>query len=216
MIFWLIVFVIIIFISAFLAYLSMKNFPQAPLAGDNGVFLVRSPEFLTADLLQKLKNSLNDQIISIERLFKGSKKALVIFGPKNTLSEFSELNLLELEDFTLMDSSKILVLDVSIKNELSQLISTNLSEEDQIWFQIVLAPKRGNKFISQTRLAIISENKEKQHSLLGEFLKLNKTIYKKPVALSSQDIFENFKKRTIFPTGSSKREISSDQILRLL
>ena len=90
------------------------------------------------------------QIISLERLFRGQKSALVIFGPKEVLRKFAEqLNLLELEDYSGVDPSKISVWEIG-KNKDAKLLEIeylfinmpNLLENEQFWWQVTLYAKK--------------------------------------------------------------------------
>ncbi len=74
-----------------------------------GVFLIRDERQLTPEILRKIRDvgnsglvqeGLDPLIISFERLIKGTQSVLVLFGPKQILNQFSELSLLELEDFS--------------------------------------------------------------------------------------------------------------------
>src|SRR5437870_4004856 len=105
MILWLLLFFLTVAISFVLAYQSMRDYQENPghFKIEYSLFLIRSPEALNINVLKAIEVELSKEnlIISLERLFKGTKTALVIFGPKIILQKFSTtLNLLELEEYT--------------------------------------------------------------------------------------------------------------------
>ena len=104
MIIWIILFVVVLGISLFLAYESMANYHENPRHNTitHTLFLIRKPENLTSDLLKKIyQQAQKDRLtVSFERLIKGSREALVVFGPAVLLSHLTALDLLELEDYS--------------------------------------------------------------------------------------------------------------------
>jgi hypothetical protein len=99
-----IIFLIIIAISGYFAYLSMKDFYELPERG-YGLFLIRNPNALTIESLEKLRKEL--RIISFERLFKDEKSALVLYTPKEIVVSLSDFKPLELEDYVKVDKTKL-------------------------------------------------------------------------------------------------------------
>ena len=152
MIMWLLLFVLIVIISFLLAYQSMKDFPERGQEGlEHGLYLIRNPRNLTSGVLEQIhRTSLRDHfVISLERLFKGSKSALVIYGPKQVLGEFTQLSLLELEEYTDAAGDKATSWEVGTKDQMALHISVPrpwdnkplLDEPEQFWWQIVLKPQ---------------------------------------------------------------------------
>lgn len=148
---WAALFLIIVAISALLAYQSMKDYEQKPSLKDTySLFLIKNPlgvvkvlDSLHLSLLQK------SQLVSFERLFKGSQSALVIYGPKATLQIFNnDLNLLELEEYTQADASLITAWEMGTKDLASFHLEKfnifeglpSLQDAEQWWWQLVLQP----------------------------------------------------------------------------
>lgn len=216
MIFWLFIFLLILAVSAFLAYSSMKNFPQIPGSLEGyGVFLIRSPQSLTNEILEELRKNLKNQTISLERLFKGDKRALVIFGPRNSLNKFPELELLELEDYTNLGSEDVLAFEVGMKGN-SAFVAGQLSDNEQIWYQMILGLGKGSNFLVQTRIAIISESSKNRQALGENLFNLNKTFSKLPLPQTSSQILESFKKRILLPLRKQRFHSSAKEILSSL
>lgn len=151
---WFILFFLVVAVSFLLAYQSMKDFPRTPSRKEEeyGLFLVRAPKFLDSMFLNNVHNDLlkEGKVLSVERLFKGSQSALVVFGPRNVLQRYPNLNLLELEDYTNVDPANIQVWETGLKNEaeFTKLPPTNIfvnlpevEELGQFWWQVVLKPK---------------------------------------------------------------------------
>lgn len=163
MIIWFILFFIVVLVSLVLAYKSMEDYREttAGLNINYSLFLVRQPEALTKEVINSLHQSILKEglILSFERLFKGAKSALVIFGPFHILQPFSSnLGLLELEDYThKIDPSKlekgsspgVAAWEVGTKNPpadplfMSNLFQTlpPLESEEEWWWQVAVQPR---------------------------------------------------------------------------
>jgi hypothetical protein len=135
-----IIFVLVLTASILLALRSMGNYrtkasqSKVPF----GVFLVQKPEQLTVDTLNALYATLTKEsrIISFERLAKGSRKALVIYGPKAVLTPFTELlGLLELEDYAVNTKSPVVNgIEVGmIPNAATVMSASKLLTEPMYW-----------------------------------------------------------------------------------
>lgn len=154
MLLWVALFFIIIAISFLLAYQSMKDFAEKPsaLGKDYSLFLIRNPQALSIKLLEELHalTLKTGHIITLERLFKGPKSAVVIFGPKSILDNYPDLNLLELEDYTNIPETDIIAWEVGTKDPVLfhfEPVSVfkqlpKLNESQQFWWQLTL---RGSK-----------------------------------------------------------------------
>lgn len=156
MILWLLLFLLIVAISFILAYQSMKDFREVP-GIENSVFLIREIHALTNRFLESLYESTKEEgdIISLERLVKGTQSALVIFGPKNILQQYiTQLNLLELEDYTKVDPKKISIWEMVVKDrsifetEDFEILKNlpSLEKDEQLWWQVILKAQSTNDF----------------------------------------------------------------------
>lgn len=157
MIIWGILFAIIILTSFFLAFRSMRNYHERPIYHKSAysLYLIKNEAGLSEDLLLHLNSIIKKMqlIISFERLCKGSKKALVVYGPAIIIKQFmQELNLIELEDYTLENRQmpSILAWEISAKEfkKTDKKVlgfleaAKDLSENEEIWWQIVTQPQR--------------------------------------------------------------------------
>lgn len=136
---FLIGFVVIILISFWLAYRSMKDYREhPPKKVEYGTFLVRTPHNFKPQILEFIASQakLSKSLFSVEYLQKGSQKALILYIPKSLFSKLPMLHLLEIEDH----------LD-KVKNENSaqefHLASpaSSLEVHSQVFSQIKLAPQ---------------------------------------------------------------------------
>lgn len=207
MILWLVLFLLIVGISFVLALQSMKDYQEIPENEkfEYGLFLIRKPENFNAKLLDSIRELLRPAslIISFERLFKGSKSALTIFGPKKILDKFaSELGLLELEDYTSnLKKGDISIWEVGVKSpKKTELESNNIFEnlpkfeaEDQFFWQVVLGLAQ-----TQIRAAVYSKDPERVKVLAHQFqnLKIDKLI-KIPRPFTMEQMMDFFKLRAL-------------------
>ena len=172
MILWLVLFFLIVTTSFVLALFSMRDFQEIPRGrGEYGLFLIRKPSELKADVLDLIHTNILDEglIISLERLFKGKKSTLVIFGPKKVLDSLKQLDLLELEDYAEVKEENLSVWEVSptIKSFFKDL--PMFHEEEEFWWQLVLQAKKDEKnmkfFQSQIRAVVYSTDPKKRLDL---------------------------------------------------
>lgn len=140
-------FFIIIGVSAYFAYLSMKDFYELPEGRVYGLFLLRNPNALNLGNLNKLQSL--GIILSIERLYRGSKSALVLYAPKETIAKFPDLKPLELEDYSR-------AYNIDKKNKSGELWRQFVVQGGQDGFKVEkrelqVAPKMDSKLLSDFR-----------------------------------------------------------------
>lgn len=231
MVLWLILFLLVIAISFILAFLSMRDYHEIPqhTKVEYGLFLIRQVEGLNAQTLDSIRELMHAEglIISIERLFKGKQAALTIFGPKKILGQFvTQLNLLELEDYTLdLSHQETFVWEVGTKdNQLPQGLDNifeNLPQlhiEDQFLWQIILTTKgkKDPSFQTQIRAAVYSKDPSRRKALapILQNLHVDKLV-KIPRPFTPEQMMEFYKLRSL--SADTKGPIlGSEDILRLL
>ena len=99
----------------------MKDYQEIPsqTGEEYGVFLIRKPYQFSPDLLTSFHADCLDSglVISFERLVKGTKSALLVYGPKKLLINHKNiLDLLELEDYAANVQEGILAWEVGMKS----------------------------------------------------------------------------------------------------
>lgn len=215
MILWIALFILIIGISFVLALQSMKDYQEIPQQSktEYGLFLIRQTTAFTPGLLNSLHHIMLKKglVISIERLFKGHKAALTLFGPKEILVQYSnQLDLLELEDYTLnLDGKNIHAWEVGVKeaNRLNTKLVSDifkdlpvLADEDQFFWQIILGAKRDKNFLFQTQIRAIVYSKDPQRQKtngpLFQNLSLGELV-KVPRPFGTEQIVNFFKLRSL-------------------
>lgn len=178
MIWWIALFLLIIGISFILAHRSMKDYDKYGLSRrtsgqslnvEYSLFLIRRTQNFGKEFLDYLHKQLSAEglIVSFERLFKGRETALTIFGPKKILEQFTEISLLELEDYTLaLDSKDISIWEINEPNNIFRHLS-ELGNEDQFFWQVVLGPKQAGEpfFQGQIRAVLYSKDPLKRKAL---------------------------------------------------
>lgn len=177
-----------------------------------GVYLVRNISNFNINSLNLILDSfLEKGLISFERLFKDGETALVIFGP-NSLLKYKDLNLLELEDYTSLDLTKLSIFEAHLKSakNLKEHLPILLKDE-RIWIQLV-CKNRKSQIDCQIRIVIYSENRLKE--LTEQFQANFKDILiKVPRPYSKSQLFEFYKERAFIKGDMSK--LSSENILNL-
>lgn len=220
MLLWGLLLLLILAISFVLAKLSMKDYTEIPSSPDFGLFLMKQQGNLNQELLDLIYDDLQktNSIISFERLFKGEETALVIYGSKKLLSNYTNtLGLLELEDYTSFDEKDLGVWEIGIK----QLTIDNgqwtmgdnlpqLLEDEQLWWQLIIS--KGYK--CQIKVAVVSKDPVKQQGL-AETLVLPENIIKLPKVYSTAQLLDFYQKRS-FQINEDNPLLNPQQILKLL
>lgn len=223
MILWVVLFALVVAISFVLAARSMRDFTEIPTNEQYSLFLIRKTQGLSAELLNSIHESLlrSKSIISFERLFKGAKSALVVYGPTKLLSSYHELlNLLELEDYTNVDLNHISAWEVGIKGpassfKIEQKVFNNLpqlSDTEQFWWQILISS--GLKV--QIRAIVVTQDTEKRNSLTQTLHHLApEKVVKLPKAFSNEQILEFYRTRS-FKKDDKNPSLRTQDIVHLL
>ncbi len=229
MILWIVLFILIIAISFVLAIRSMRDFQEIPSKDqDYGLFLIRKTFALEKNLLDSIHDDLGSskQFLSFERLIKGDKSALCVYGPKNILLKYKiELDLLELLDYTNVDLEYFSAWEEGPKNP-KQLTSEEirnyfkkfppLSSDEQFWWQLILFPKKDGHFQTQIRAVVISADASKRESLTFTLQNLEPNLLiKLPKAFSNAQLLDFYQKRS-FNKSSNNPQLSSREALALL
>lgn len=205
MILWVVLFILIIAISFVLAFRSMKDYQEIPQQGkaEYGLFLIRKPSGFNTMFLDELliKTKGVNLIVSIERLFKDKKSALLLFAPKNILQNFfDQLDLIELEDYTPSLSVKdTVVWEVGFKKNIPNEIMPNIFSafpdllgNDQFFWQVILGGKR-----TQIRAVLYSEDPARLQMLATALQQLGiPMLHKVPLPFSNEQMLQFFKSRS--------------------
>lgn len=221
--FW-ILFLLIVFISAILAYLSMRDFGKSPqdFAQYNSLFLIRKVDALTPKLLEWLyqRTEKSGKIFSLERLFKGSESALVIYGPSKMLLELtSTLDLIELEDYARQEVEAS-VWEMGVKGKVGPqkeslfLDFPKLDKGEQVWYQIVLQAQKGknSQFSCQIRVAVLSSDLKRRKKLSEALQTPKRHFVKIPQAFSTTQILDFYRKRSM--VGRTYAKLTEDEIVK--
>lgn len=171
MLIWIILFLVVVGVSFVLAFRSMGDYREAPRPSvPYSVFLIGNPRALTSNTLQNLSEALfrDKLILSFERLFKGSKRALVVFGPAYILQPFSsELGLSEIEDYSRKITGQVGAWEIGKKSghttaghDVSSYIP-DLKDDEEFWWQVVLRPGGNADFTATVRAVFRGRNRER-------------------------------------------------------
>lgn len=230
MIFWVMLFILVVLISFFLAMQSMRNFREVPQAQeeDYGLFLIRKTINITLDLLDQLHTLILKEgfIVSFERLFKGSESTLVLFAPRRIAQNYLDLlDLIEIEDYTDVPKEGILGFEMGTKesnynnNKNLQNFFVNfpkLEDAETIWWQLIIMAKKDRFFEIVPRVVIrgrdlirAAEIEKKLHHLAGGFL------IKIPKPYSIGQILQFYQQRN-FGKDMHNPTITSNEVLNLI
>lgn len=226
---------VVMVVSFLLALRSMSGYQERPLDSPStySLFLVGNPEAVKPELIEKLYGVAlaGRQIISFERLFKGSKRALVIFGPVAILQPLmGELKLTELEDYSREVNGEVFAWEVGKKDSHpSDITDFNLLKEvprlqdkEELWWQIVLQPEKNERFCVTVRAVFKTSEKGRVNQLEVELAKIGRDsgLAFLPQAYSSSQILNFYRERSLpYKLLSSKGavlELSSAQVYSLL
>jgi len=208
----------------------MKDYREAPAPSvAYSLFLVGRPQAFNSELIQKLHSeALNGKLaLSFERLFKGSKRALVIFGPVGLLAPFKEsLELTEIEDYSSRVSDYMRAWEVGKKSSQNNINLSileyipTLHENEEFWWQIVTKPDKSS-FKSTIRAVFRANQKERLLALSEELSRIGKGegLAQIPEAYSSTQVVRFYQERSLplgFSSDSTSLNLSFDEIHSLL
>lgn len=164
----------------------MQDYMEKPadFSSLNALYLIQKPEGLTEELLGEIHRELmtESQLVSFEKLYKGEKRALVIFGPVSVLKNFElKLNLLELEDYTKKisevqnkSSGEVSAWEVGLKKaghsfvdlaKINDLVPP-LSEGEEFWWQAVIQPLKDQPvFLASLRAVLITGSSKRNQEV---------------------------------------------------
>lgn len=219
MILWVLLFVLVVAISFVLAVKSMRDYQEIPAqAGEEyALFLIRQPNALTKELLGSIHEDLLNSglMVSFERLIKGTKAALVVFGPKKTFAVHKDhLDLLELEDYTNVNIGQIAVWEVVIKHPEVPNFPT-ISADDQVWWQLILSAGKNQLFHPHIRVVMVSADVRRRELLKQTLQDLSSDKFiKLPKDFSDASLLDFYKKRAF--RKDTNRNLSPEEVLRLL
>ncbi len=236
---WLLVIAGIIVVSFILALRSMKNYQEIPPSRyPYGIFLIQNPQNLQNGVLNKLYDfSLEaNAIVSLEKLYKGSEFAIVIFAPHNIIQFIPELELLEIEDYLQKDDKtndpkkasvdEIIVWSLNPKNEAEIEIPQTfladfvLEESQQLFWQLVLAPhKKEQHFQVNIRVMVVDGDVHKRIELarnLSNYLQTSTNLTKKESTHSLSSLYNSYQKRALIPSEIEGFVLSTQKIKELI
>lgn len=236
MILWIILSILVIAISFVLALQSMKDYQEisSQTGEEYGVFLIRKPYQFGPDVLASLhKDCLaSGLVISFERLVKGSKAALVVYGSKKLLnSHANTLDLVELEDYVINTPENISAWEVGTKNNSKLGIESVknyfqkfplLSEEEQFWWQLVLVANKDllnpkKSFQAQIRAVLHSPDQTKRVNLAKTLQNLAPDkLTKLPKAFSDAQLIDFYQKRSLRRDDKNPLLLSEEVVQLLL
>lgn len=242
---WIVLFFIIILVSAVLAFRSMKDYEEFPGSENiNSLFFVANSQNFTENSLKKLhKAFLNSkQFFSLERLNKGQERVLVIFGPREIPEILPELKLVEIEDY-LADPNSLeqnnMDKKASVNHALTWLIegklnkkplhigeelkNLDLGKDQQFHIQIVAIPEAAitdlEKFQSTIRVMVVEDDSIERVALakiLTQGLEQATGFNRHQDNFPEQKKFESFKQRSLVPKEVTPFSLSCQEIYALL
>lgn len=233
MLIWFILALIVFAISFVLAFRSMGDYRESSqeTSAAYSLFLVGKPRAFTIELMVELYQSAlaGRKILSLERLFRGSKRALVIFGPHQLLWQFREiLGLVELEDYCLVDRREFSTWEMGRKNNDQKVagvvnFTASLAEGEEFWWQLVLQPALGSDpvFKATVRAAILAADKSAAQSLQKKFTAVGSEagLVMLPQAYSGKQLAKFYQERSLSAAPDPKGEaltLSVSEVIYLL
>lgn len=235
---WIALFTLTFIISLIMAYRSMSDYYEqaSNFPVTYSQYLVGNPEGLTAEILRGLHNSAYDSrfILSFERLFKGSRRALVIFGPTTILHTLvGPLKLTELEDYSKrvgevqIKSGEVATWGMGRKKGDTATLQTEnffvslpeLLESEEFWWQIVLQPKgsrESGEFESTIRAVLLAGNSARATTLKSDFSKLGQEegLAETPKAHTTEEFLKLYSERAL--PKEYTQTITPEEVLSLV
>lgn len=243
---WIVLFFIIILVSAVLAFRSMRDYEEFPDSiATNTLFYIANPQKFNEASLGKLHDFFWDrkQFFSLERLNKGQERALAFFGPKELPEILPELKLIEIEDYvsdlTILDVKSDSEKTVSVNESLTWLLEPKsvlkkslhvgseikeikLAQNQKFFMQIVcLGENTGGKKDFQVSLRVMVVDPDPVERVLlakrvSEILETATGLKKHADNFPETKRFDSYKQRSLIPKEVSGFPLDAQEILALL
>lgn len=216
MILWLLLLFVVV-ISFLLALRSMRDYQEIPSQSQYGLFLIRNPKALNTRILNNLYEDFlkRNLILSFERLFKGHQSTLLIYGPKELANLYDMLDLLELEDYTIVNINHISVWEIGIKGRVEDGVFKNmpqLNESEHFWWQVVLS----RSMRPEIRVILLSDDIQRRKLLTDELQNLAPDkLFTLPKAFSNEDLLNFYQKRS-YKRDNKNPNLSPEKLLNLI
>lgn len=243
MIIWILLFVIVTTLSFWLAMRSMRNYQQKPKHFNTtfSLYLIQRPEQLTAEVIEELYKAAvpTRAILSFEKLAKGLRRALVIYGPVQLLQPFVQtLGLIELEDYTEnISAEQQTVWEVTSKGPPGTLQLPDFRDEEEFWWQVAVQPvaggiekhyamaaqrvpeqKSSTRFSGVVRAVVSAEQDHRRQVLTEELTKSGHQVglIKMPSDYTSAQLVKLYKERVVPGLGNAPFVLNAEELLKLL
>lgn len=210
MLIWAILFLVVLGVSFVLAFRSMGDYREVPLSSmPSSVFLVGNPQAFSPDILQKMHEAAfqGKFILSFERLFRGSKRALVVFGPVDIIQPFSlQLQLTEIEDYSLKATDKMRAWEVGRKFQQTSMepldilnYTPGFHEDEEFWWQVILRPEVDSIFATTIRAVFGGSDNERAMKLQEKLSKIGKSqgFSILPQAYKNEQVIKFYRDRSV-------------------
>ncbi len=188
MIIWIILFVVVFFVSFVLTYRSMGDFKEKPsnLASDYSLYLIKNRDSFNEAILHQLHqyNREKKRVFSIERLFKGNQSALVLYISREVIGKIANaVDILELEDYSFKSAEAKVAIswEIGLKNShqsfpgLSHpLTPPRLNPDQEFWWQILLEPldTDSSLFHVEIRAVLLGSDNNQIKEILPDALRI--------------------------------------------
>ncbi len=197
----------------------MRDFQEVPGEDENySLYLIRQPQALTADTLNLLSDHFlkSNQVISFERLFKGHQSALAVFAPTRITQVLKNLDLLELEDYSLTSHLHFSAWEMELKHKgpPSKIFANFpiLSPTEQLWWQVVLS----TSFKPQIRAVLVSSDHHKKESISKLIEKSSEHhLTRVPKGFSNHQLLKFYQQRS-YQNRKGNLSLSMDEALHLV
>lgn len=203
----------------------MRDYHEKPESFSKAysLFLIGKQDGLAPGLLDSIyQKSLPEKpILSFERIFKGSKRALVVYGPTATLlDQFKEpLGLTEVEDYSKKTEGKISAWEVGSKGNLSlekfDLLKEvhDLKTDEQFWWQLVSQPPK-----SVIRAVFLSQDPQRINSFSNTLMKIGEEfgLVALPQSFTSTNMVKFYQERSLPQSSLKPLNLSNNDIQKIL
>ncbi len=231
---WIISIVVIIAISLYLAFRSMKDYQEVPISNITySLYLIRNKQQFNLPIVNNLykeTEKLNAHF-SFEVITKGEEQVHLLWMPIVLKNNFATLDLIELEDYLSLsgvDSSIAFVGYLKDKknplglNNLAESVKgLNLTPEQRISLQMVCLPLEKNSFHFQVTLRVIIVDRdpnsriELSKKLQDIFHSSGKLVLDRKEETTAK-IFNDYLKRSYVPPQVQAFTLTAEEIMSLL
>lgn len=223
----------------------MRDYEEFPDSVSlNALFYIGNPSNINEETLKRIHFRFTQEkhFFSLERLVKGSEKAVVLFGERQMREQFPELSLVEIEDYVgevnllsgdgndkTVDVNQSISWLLEPKSDPKKLLSIGdefrelkVENNQKVFMQVILMPsEKSGETVFQTTIRVMVADPDPINRValaknVNDIILRNVGLKKHDDNFPEGKKFESFKQRSFIPKEVSEFTLTTQEVLDIL